>query len=251
MRYWRAFLGEPPQRMFLQWGDLPLGLKEWVQPSDTWRVILYDHDGLARINGRSYPYTKGQGLIFPPFASCAHAHVGPPSLVASAHFDFPPTQEKPVALPAQFSFSREWYDLLWNAGEHGMGGAERGKALVWHVLWTVSEPTSVLRTQTAIYDAEDMIRSELDQPLRVSELATRLGISQGTLLLWFQSEHGTTIRGFIRQARAREACRLLISTDLKVKQIAAQVGVPDLHQFNKLVRSHTGLSPRDYRNKAG
>ena len=152
MRYWRAFLGEPPGRMFLQWGDLPLGLKEWVQPPGTWRVVLYNHDGLARINGRSYDFTAGKGLIVPPYANCSHAHVGPPSLVVSAHFDFPATEEKPVALPVQFDYSQEWYDLLWNAGEYGMGGAERGKALVWHILWTVSEPLSVLRTQSAIYE---------------------------------------------------------------------------------------------------
>ena len=29
------------------------------------------------------------------------------------------------------------------------------------------------------------------------------------------------------------------------------VGVPDLQQFNKLVRSHSGLSPRQYREKSG
>lgn len=233
--------------MFLQWGDLPLGLEDWVQPPETWRVILYGHDGVARINGRTVPFTKGTGIVFPPYATCGHAKVGPPSLAVSAHFDFPETTEKPVALPTAFTYAQDWYDLLWFAGEHGMGGAERGKALVWHILWTISEPVSQLRSQSAIYDAEELIRSRLSEPMTVSGLAKLLDVSQGTLLSWFQSEHGTTVQGFIRQTRAREACRLLTATEMPVKAIAAKVGVPDLHQFNKLVRVHCGLSPREYR----
>lgn len=250
MQYVRAELSEPPKRLFLQWGDLPLGLEEWVQPPGTWRVILYSHEGVARINGRSYPYGPGTGLIFPPYASCGHAKVGPPSLEVSAHFDFPDAEEKPVALPLEFRYRQEWYDLLWFAGEHGMSGAERGKALVWHILWTISEPTSKLRNQSRIYDAEDLIRSMLDQKFSVAELAKRLDVSQSTLLTWFQAEHNTTIQGFVRQTRAREACRLLTSTDLPVKTIASRVGVSDLQQFNKLVRHHCGLSPREYRQRA-
>ncbi len=95
-----------------------------------------------------------------------------------------------------------------------------------------------------------LIRIPTRPSLRVAEIARRLDVSQSALLNWFQAEHGTTVLGFIRQTRAREACRLLATTTLKVKEVAARVGVPDLHRFNKLVRSHAGLSPRQYREKS-
>lgn len=251
MRYTRAHIDSPPKSFFLQWGDLPQSLEEWVQPAATWRMILYGHEGVARMNGRAYTYSKETGLIFPPDANCGHAKVGPPSLVVNAFFDFPESHVKPLALPVQFELNPGWFEMLWDAGEHAIEGAVKGKALVWHILWTIAKPTSVMRDQSAIYEAEDMIRADLGGRIVVSELAKALDVSQATLLMWFQAEHGTTIQGFIRQTRAREACRLLVNSSLTIKAIAARVGIPDLHQFNKLVRSHTGLSPREYRVRAG
>jgi AraC-like DNA-binding protein len=57
-----------------------------------------------------------------------------------------------------------------------------------------------------------------------------------------------TVQEFIRAKRVQEACRLLSTTDRTIKSIAAAVGVPDLAQFNKLIRAETGTSPRKFRS---
>ena len=243
-------LSRPPRHFWAQWGGLPMGMREWVQPPDHWKLILYGHAGVARINGRLYSFNEGSGLVFPPYAVCGHNQHGEACPIAGVTFDIDPDAAQPHAIPVEFEQQSGWYADLFDATERATEGAIRAKALTWHILWSIAQPASALRDQSEMYEAEDLIREEIDQPLRVADIAKRLDVSQGTLLNWFQSEHGTTIQGFIRQTRAREACRLLASSHLRIKEIAVKVGVPDLQQFNKLVRGHSGLSPREYRNKS-
>lgn len=250
MRYARMELGRPPAHFWAQWGDVPKLMEDWVQPPDHWKLVLYGHSGVARINGRLYEFGPGVGLVFPPYANCGHADTSSGTHMAGATFSMPSGSGQPHAVPLSFRAREDWYEDLWDAGERATEGAVRAKALVWHILWSVAQPPSLLRDQSLIYDAEDIVRARLAEPIRVPEIAEALDVSQSTLLAWFQAEHGTTVQGFVRQTRAREACRLLGGTDMRIKEIAAMVGVPDLQQFNKLVRSHSGLSPRQYREKS-
>ena len=249
MRYVRAHLSEPPSRIFFLWGDLPADLADWIQPTDTWRVILYGHSGTAWQNARPFEYSTQVGALFWPGVRGAHAKVGAHTDVVAAYFDLPATGPRPLALPTTFASSQETYDALVHAAMRGLHATDQGRAYIWNLLWMVSQPVSVFREQSAIYDAEDTIRARLAEPMNVPQLAKDLDVSQRTLLTWFQAEHGTTVKGYIRQVRAREACRLLAETNQSIKSIAAKVGVPDLHQFNKLVRGHVGFSPRVYRSR--
>lgn len=253
MRFTRMELSQPPSRFFVGWGDVHDNLKEWIQAPDSWLMILYGHKGVATVNGRAHEFSPEKGLLFPPHASCGHLITGHPTPMANAFMVFPePTSvQLRYAVPIAFDVQPTWYDQLLYAAENATVGAVQAKALAWHILWSIARPMTVFRDEQKLYDAEDIIRAELASTLRVPDLAKRLDVSQSTLLQWFQAEHGTTVQGFIRQARAREACRLLAGTNLRLKEIAARVGVPDLHQFNKLVRRHSGLSPRAYREMAG
>lgn len=247
VRYVRAHLNEPPSRIFFLWGDLPDDLAEWIQPPDTWRVILYGHQGTGWQNARPFDFSENVGALFWPGVRGAHAKIGPHTDVIAAYFDMPATGPRPLALPTTFASSQDVYDALVHAAMRGLHATDQGRAYVWNLLWTVSQPVTVFREQSGIYEAEDYVRDNLDKPLRVEDLSRVAEVSPRTLLSWFQAEHGTTVKGYIRQVRAREACRLLADSNQSIKAIAARVGVPDLHQFNKLVRVHCGLSPREYR----
>ncbi|MBS1703031.1 MAG: helix-turn-helix domain-containing protein [Armatimonadetes bacterium] len=51
----------------------------------------------------------------------------------------------------------------------------------------------------------------------------------------------------MREKRAEIAKTLILTTDLPMKTIAVQTGMPDLQYFNKAIRSISGLSPRALR----
>lgn len=47
-----------------------------------------------------------------------------------------------------------------------------------------------------------------------------------------------------RQRKTEQALHLLRESELDIKSIAIECGLPDMQQFNKLVRGATGVSPR-------
>lgn len=249
MKYVRAHLGLPPTKVFFMWGDLSSHLSEWIQASDMWRVVIYGHACLVRQNARTISVEKFMGVFFPPGSHCSHFKIGKGTPIATANFDLPGTGKHQYAIPTIFDSSESFLDQIIYAGESALDGAERGKALLWNHLWTIAEPCSVMRDAEGIYLAEEFIRTNLGNSFSIPELASQVGVPPRTLLSWFQAEHRQSIQGFIKETRAREACRLLAESQLGIKEIAKNVGVRDLQQFNKLVHGYAGLSPRSYRNR--
>ncbi len=88
-------------------------------------------------------------------------------------------------------------------------------------------------------------------PLSVREGARRLGVSVSYLSEAVKVFTGRTPGELIRQARIREAQRLLLRTELSVRQIAERVGVGDPAYFCRFFRRETGTSPGDYRRGSG
>jgi transcriptional regulator GlxA family with amidase domain len=84
----------------------------------------------------------------------------------------------------------------------------------------------------------------------VASLAQQLDISHNHLTRLFQAEAKTSVVGYIRQRRMERAQHLLTQTTLPIKVIATQVGMRDLHAFNKTVRREFGVSPRSLRNSS-
>ncbi len=68
----------------------------------------------------------------------------------------------------------------------------------------------------------------------------------------FKRVRGETFSQFLLRRRIQEAAGLLLETDIKVSEVAHRVGFgPNPQYFSQIFRHYTGLSPRDYREKAG
>ncbi|MFD9642447.1 helix-turn-helix transcriptional regulator, partial [Streptomyces sp. NPDC059082] len=83
--------------------------------------------------------------------------------------------------------------------------------------------------------------------LSVRECAGRLGVSAGHLNEAVRGATGRTPAALLRESRAREAQRLLVSTRLSVRQVAARVGFDDPAYFCRFFRREVGRSPGDFR----
>ena len=95
-----------------------------------------------------------------------------------------------------------------------------------------------------------MIERRLGDSLNVADLAEELGISHNHLTRLFRSKYGMTIAGYIRKRRVERARHLLAFSTIPVKSVAVEVGIPDLHLFNKTIRAVLGRSPRAVRERA-
>ncbi|MFE1269424.1 helix-turn-helix domain-containing protein [Streptomyces sp. NPDC058758] len=81
----------------------------------------------------------------------------------------------------------------------------------------------------------------------VRECAGRLGVTPGYLNEVVRGATGRTPAALLREARVREAQRLLVATSLSVRQVAARVGFDDPAYFCRFFRREVGASPGGFR----
>lgn len=227
--------------------DLSSDFTDWIQPQHRWTALLYLHSGVAFVNSLSISFVPGEMVIFPPGSRGSHGNIGPGTTVLYATFDLPgdpvSVQSVPIHCRPEDHWVLRWRDVY----SRTVRGTGRGRSMVWDLMWHISTPRARLGTDDRVADAEQWIRQNLARHFSVTEVAQEVGVQDRTLLRLFRTEHGTTIKGYVLEIRAREATRLLLETDLPIKVVATRVGVPDLQQFNKLMRTVTGLSPRKLR----
>lgn len=87
--------------------------------------------------------------------------------------------------------------------------------------------------------------------LSVRACARHLGVCESYLSEAVKASTGRTPGELIRQTRVHEAKRLLLRTELSVRQVAARVGYGDPAYFCRFFRRETGASPGDFRRGGG
>jgi transcriptional regulator GlxA family with amidase domain len=100
-----------------------------------------------------------------------------------------------------------------------------------------------------VREALKFMEAHFAEPLTVAEIARRVGISRRRLEDLFRRDTGLTPLRTLGVMRLREAERLLSSTQLSVKEVAARVGFTgvDLSHFRRRFMAFSGATPRRYR----
>jgi AraC family transcriptional activator FtrA len=102
---------------------------------------------------------------------------------------------------------------------------------------------------TSLAPLLDWARAHLDQPLTVTDLADRAGVSPATLHRRFQSELGTTPLGWLTTERVALACRLLERGESGLDRIARRSGLGTATNLRLQLKRSTGLTPSSYRRR--
>ena len=100
-----------------------------------------------------------------------------------------------------------------------------------------------------VVQAIDYILANLNRPLRVYEIAERIGLSENYLSTLFHRETGYTISAYIMQKRIETARNMLLHSDYSYAQIALSLGFSSQSHFIKAFRGQTGTTPAQYRRK--
>lgn len=85
------------------------------------------------------------------------------------------------------------------------------------------------------------------EPLRRNDLARHAGLSVAHFSLLFQRQTGVPPMQFLIHQRMRQACRLMNSTSMTIREIASQAGYEDPYYFSRLFRKTLGHSPSKYK----
>ena len=247
--YHLANLSQPPSRILVGDGNLTEEKREWSQPAQLWTLIYYEHRNSVTQQNESALVEPGDIVLFAPAVRGEHARVGDDTWFQYFTFDLPGIAGGFEALPRHIPGMSHIFGDLRRASARITDTALPAVAFVWGFLWSIATPKSKHRAHEGLYLAEAFIRKNLERRVSVEELAGACEISSRQLLRMFREEHNQTVSEFIRQARVKEAARLLLETDLPVKGVAARVGYQDLQEFNKLIRASTGASPTAFRAK--
>jgi LacI family transcriptional regulator len=93
------------------------------------------------------------------------------------------------------------------------------------------------------------IREKAETNLSVDEVAQVTGISRRGLERLFRQHTGGSILDAIRRERTGQIARLLVETQLSIRQIAERTGFPDTQHFARYFRSMKKMSPLAWRRK--
>jgi len=93
------------------------------------------------------------------------------------------------------------------------------------------------------------IRASIDQPLSVSALAERAGMSKSSFHAHFKAVTGLTPGQYQKDIRLLEARRLLVESDKPVSSIAFDVGYESPAQFSRDYARKFGHPPREDRKR--
>jgi AraC family transcriptional regulator of adaptative response / methylphosphotriester-DNA alkyltransferase methyltransferase len=108
-----------------------------------------------------------------------------------------------------------------------------------------------VQLRAAIFrDATAILRTELDRPLDVAELARRVATSPRQLQRAFRDVGGTSCREYLMQARMVRARELLLATSYPIKDVAARVGYREPAKFTRAYKRAHGLTPSAQRRLA-
>ncbi len=91
------------------------------------------------------------------------------------------------------------------------------------------------------------MQQHLDAPLQVAALASQASVSLSHYFALFKRMTGRTPIRFFIDLRMERARRLLQTTSLSVKEIAAALGYDDPFYFSRVFKSVSGIAPTEYR----
>ena len=88
-----------------------------------------------------------------------------------------------------------------------------------------------------------------DAQLSSKSIADSLGLSDTYVSKLFKASENISIANYINEARMAHAKRLLLETDLTIKEIAERIGISNGQYFYVLFRKYFGASPAQFRRR--
>ena len=93
-----------------------------------------------------------------------------------------------------------------------------------------------------------IIERDYGKKIGILEIAEQMEVSSNYLSTVFRRETQYSVNEYLNGVRLKHAKRLLRDTNLKVYEIAEQVGFSDTYYFSSVFKKHVGVTPSEYRN---
>jgi AraC-like DNA-binding protein len=230
---------------------------------------LNDHVGRLWLGSREVNLQPGD-LTLTPAQMPSRYDLAGPSYHLCVHFNALPPGRAPLRLPLHWRtgpYERMVRDRLQEAIDLRRRGDGNGPAaalarraagvslqglLLWVAVIVGSESHASAAAPSRVDAVVTELRRHLDEhyrdPLDVSALARKVGVSQNYLARQFQVRHGTTLKRYVLGRRIELARHLLAVTRLPIKAVAIEAGLGNPQYFHRQFRLITGRSPSQERD---
>lgn len=110
-----------------------------------------------------------------------------------------------------------------------------------------SEITGNIRD--CVKEAVAYINENYFEELTLSGLSEKYAVESSYFSKLFKQETGENLMLYIASRRMEKAKELMQREDINIAEVAFMVGYDDYTYFSKVFKKHTGVSPREYRNR--
>jgi YesN/AraC family two-component response regulator len=103
------------------------------------------------------------------------------------------------------------------------------------------------RFRPEIQNVIRLIMEQYNMPIKVADLAGKVGYSENYLSILFKKETGKTITDYITNLRMKTARELLKNPAYKIFEISEQIGYADPNHFSRSFKQIEGMYPTEFR----
>lgn len=100
-----------------------------------------------------------------------------------------------------------------------------------------------------IQEAIQHMRNNIEKKLTLEDIATHVGYSPSHFGQIFLKKTGQTPLNYFNQLKIQKACQLLDFSELKIKEIAEELGFYDQYHFSKMFFKQIGETPTQYKKR--
>jgi AraC-like DNA-binding protein len=249
---WNVPLDGRPRITHAGAGSFRPGTRSFSLP-DRWTIHIYHYAAGFEVDGVPYDLRPGHIAVMPPGTRKTYVFREPESEHCCAHFRLAASCPSPRAIGAMIDLEEDFRRVdgamaqmvqLFPADPH------RAAVKLWDVLLGLQDASwqgEGAGADRAVRIAARLIELHLHRRIDIPDLARRSGMSHNHLIRLFRRVHGMTIRDYIMARRMQRAEHLITGSTRAIKEVASEVGIPDLHRFNKAVRAFFGCAPRSLR----
>ncbi|OAV45288.1 hybrid sensor histidine kinase/response regulator transcription factor [Lewinella sp. 4G2] len=128
------------------------------------------------------------------------------------------------------------------ANRHKVGRYHQQQSLM-----TPTAPDLPDEEQALLSDAMEIVEKNIGNPdFSVETLVAEMNMSHSVLYRKLKKSTGLSLQRFINNARMRRAAQLLEDKNIRIAEVAMQVGFDDPHYFSKTFSKHFGVPPSRY-----
>jgi AraC-like DNA-binding protein len=106
-----------------------------------------------------------------------------------------------------------------------------------------SAPAAANPTDQAI----QYMQNHLSEPVVLDNIAHAAHLSTSFFCRKFKRDTGYTPIAYFNHLRVQKACQLLHFSNLRINEVASQIGIDDPFYFSRLFKKQIGVSPVEYR----